>query len=184
MPPLFITEAHQKTVKKESILFVGRDDNHKGFRLFVEVSKIFPDEAFIAVTQPKKITKFPKNLEIRSNISERELNDLYNRSKIFIFPSNYESFGGVFIEALSRGVIVIASNMILGTEFFEDNENIHKFKVTKDKQKCINAISERVKYIISNGVTFNDYANLHEQKNAISKKMHEQNYFSLLEVHQ
>ena len=43
-------------------------------------------------------------------ISDDEKVDFYNLAEVYILPSKFEGFGIVFIEALSCGVPVIASN--------------------------------------------------------------------------
>lgn len=43
-------------------------------------------------------------------IPQNELVDLYDRHGIFLFPSYTEGFGKVFIEAMARGLCVVASN--------------------------------------------------------------------------
>ena len=45
---------------------------------------------------------FRNNLNVESQISNEKLKKIYSKTKILIFPSAYESFGGVFLEALSK----------------------------------------------------------------------------------
>lgn len=56
------------------------------------------------------ISKFNQPISILGDVSKEELLDLYNKASILIMPSLYESFAIPLIEAMSRGVSIIASN--------------------------------------------------------------------------
>ena len=58
----------------------------------------------------KKCIDQEDRIIIKSNISNTELNFLYNTSEIFVLPSFYEGFGMTPIEAMKCGAAVIASN--------------------------------------------------------------------------
>jgi len=178
-PPFFISEEKSKTHHKSDILFVGRDDEHKGLDEFVEVSKYFPNENFIAVTNPRRKINHDSNLTIKSNVSDDELEVVYKKTKILIFPSGYESFGGVFLEALSNGCIVICSNMILGTEFFSKNENLFFYKYSLDKSKNIKEINRILGIIFKNNTTFKEYNDDNKERNSIKVSDHIKSYNSL-----
>lgn len=55
-------------------------------------------------------SKFNYPISILGNVSKEELLDLYNKASILIMPSLYESFAIPLIEAMSRGVSIVASN--------------------------------------------------------------------------
>lgn len=50
-------------------------------------------------------------LELLSWMPQHELRDQYDRCGIFLFPSFFEGFGKAFLEAMSRGACVIASDV-------------------------------------------------------------------------
>ena len=50
-------------------------------------------------------------LDLRDWMPQDQLIESYDRSGIFLFPSFYEGFGKVFLEAMSRGLCVIASDV-------------------------------------------------------------------------
>ena len=41
---------------------------------------------------------------------QHELIDVYDRHGVFLFPSFFEGFGKVFLEAMSRGLVVVAAD--------------------------------------------------------------------------
>jgi glycosyltransferase involved in cell wall biosynthesis len=50
-------------------------------------------------------------VELMPWVPQDELRSIYDRAGIFLFPSYYEGFGKVFIEAMARGAVVIATNV-------------------------------------------------------------------------
>ena len=71
------------------------------------------------------------NIEIAGFVPETELNSIWSRASLFAMPSLTEGFGLVFIEAMRRGLPVIASQADAGREvnvdeatgFTRDREN-------------------------------------------------------------
>ena len=178
-PPFFISNEKLEINNKKDILFVGRDDRHKGLFEFIEVSKNFPKENFVAVTKPRNKIDQIKNLQIQSNVSDYELDLIYEKTKVLIFPSAYESFGGVFLEALSKGCMVICSNMILGTEFFSKNENLHFYKYSANKTENVKQINCLLDKIITKKLSFKKYTNNDANRNSIKIIEHINSYNSL-----
>lgn len=57
------------------------------------------------------IKRIPSDrIEIVGHISDEDLIKLYNKAEIFVFPSIFEGFGAVPLEAMACGCAVIASN--------------------------------------------------------------------------
>ncbi|MCU8104648.1 glycosyltransferase [Shewanella sp. SM101] len=46
-----------------------------------------------------------------SNLSECELIDIYDKSRVFVFPSDLEGFGMPFVEARARGLPVVCNDL-------------------------------------------------------------------------
>jgi len=184
-PPFFETDSSNERLlnykEKKYILFVGRDDFHKGFNQFLEVSKRFPKEEFIAVTKPRKSYPFRDNLNVESQISNKKLKKIYSKTKILIFPSAYESFGGVFLEALSYDIIVIASDKVLGLEYFQNNKNIYTYNYKKLTKTNVKQIEKKLSFILDNNISFLNRKS-DNQKNTISLNEHINNYNSFYDL--
>jgi glycosyltransferase involved in cell wall biosynthesis len=50
-------------------------------------------------------------VELLSWVPQDELRAVYDRAGVFLFPSFYEGFGKVFIEAMARGAAVVATDI-------------------------------------------------------------------------
>lgn len=106
-------------------LFVGRLDPEKGIRTLLQAWRLldFPlkirgsgrlDESSKDYVQQHGM----RNIEFVGRMEEQELSDLIGNARFLVVPSEgfYETFGMVIIEAYSKGVPVIASNIGVTTE--------------------------------------------------------------------
>ncbi len=109
---------------KRIILFVGRLVYEKGAHILLEaiprITSIVDDVFFVFVgTGPMKDYLLKRSIELRVNnkvvftgfVSDFELQALYNAAYVAVFPSLYEPFGIVALEAMSIGKPVIVSNV-------------------------------------------------------------------------
>ncbi|HLC92847.1 MAG TPA: glycosyltransferase family 4 protein [archaeon] len=91
-------------------LFVGRQEYQKGFDLFEKIARMRPEICFISIT-------FPKTRSGMINITgalaknRKELALYYSAADFVLFPSRFEGFGFVPIEALSCNTPVISSDV-------------------------------------------------------------------------
>ncbi len=91
-------------------LFVGRPEYQKGFDLLEKIAGLRPEIGFISITFPK--TKSTVKNITGVSVSEREELALYYAAADFVvFPSRFEGFGFVPIEALSCNTPVISGNV-------------------------------------------------------------------------
>ena len=101
----------------ESILFVGARGAYKNGRWFVDaISKTNYNVIFCGRPLTDDEKKYydkklgPNRYKIYSNISNEELNRIYNSVKCLVYPSSYEGFGIPILEAQKAGCPVIALN--------------------------------------------------------------------------
>ncbi|MEL0238394.1 MAG: glycosyltransferase family 4 protein [Gammaproteobacteria bacterium] len=166
MPPFFMNSKISKK-KLNQVLFVGRDDNHKGLDVYIMIAKEFPTINFIAVTKPKRKYQVSNNLSFLSNISNKEIEELYADSKLLILPSSYESFGGVVFEALSKDCMVIISDRVKCIEYLENNKNVFLFKF-KNKSQNIQSIKTIMKKLKKSDRSFLSDSDHNNSKNIIT----------------
>ena len=140
--PVSVEEVEQKFNNREKInvLFVGRDGKRKGLDEFLEALTeiaFFPELANKILVTIVTATKFdrPKNIEmeIYPPLENRKVVELMHKAHIFCLPTHRDSYGLVFIEAMSSGCAVIADKRNPRTEFFEDGECGVLVKNNKDE---------------------------------------------------
>lgn len=118
----YYEQHHAKTVRKRrGIISVGAINKLKGFEFLIRsvgtVSESLRPQLTIIgngsdqhykLHIQKLAKKLKVNLKIKENISEEELINEYDNSLMFMFAPLSEPFGLVVIEAMSRGLPVIA----------------------------------------------------------------------------
>ncbi len=118
-----VLEKYNIPLNKRIILFVGRLVYEKGAHILVEaiplITRIVSDAFFVFVGEgPMKEHLKRRSIELGISdrtvftgfVSEDELHAFYNAAYIAVFPSLYEPFGIVALEAMSIGKPVVVSN--------------------------------------------------------------------------
>jgi glycosyltransferase involved in cell wall biosynthesis len=138
-----------------TITYLGRVAPNKGHEYFVEalghlsdevrgvmVGGI-PDEAARTLRDQAERAGCADRLELLGWASRDEVLELFDRTSVFVFPSLWpETLGIVGIEALSRGVPVVASDVGGVREWLEDGEN--GFVVSPKDAQAIAASLQRL----------------------------------------
>ena len=113
-----------------SFLFVGREFARKGgrevLRAWPAVRAEYPD-AELHIVGPRQIDEtLPAGVTLAGRIN-RDTADgrdaylgMYRRATAFVMPSLYESFGIVFLEAMTHGLGCVAANRCAMPEIVED----------------------------------------------------------------
>lgn len=99
----------KKTIKGDRITLINANEN-KGGKQFIEIARMMPKEKFLIVKGSygeQLISDLPDNIEVMNNTFD--INEAYQRSKIVLMPSLYESFGRVAIESSWLGIPVIST---------------------------------------------------------------------------
>jgi glycosyltransferase involved in cell wall biosynthesis len=140
--PHFVQENFSSNVENKTgdyALFVGRFDPEKGINVLLEAWRLldFPLKMRGAGRLDEEARKFVKqhgmnNVEFLGRMEEKELSDLIANARFLIMPSEgyYETFGLVMIEAYSRGVPVVASNIGVTSELVNDKQTGLLFEVS------------------------------------------------------
>ena len=117
------------------ILYVGSGYKRKGVYEFLQILSQLDNKDFVAfiVGNEKKIKyyiKLVKDLSLENQVkivgSRRDISDFFNICDIFLFPSHYEPFGNVILEAMCYGSVVFTTKQtgaseILDKEFIMSN---------------------------------------------------------------
>ena len=118
----------QYNSRESFCLVVGSIEPRKNLDLVLQYFSDRPNERLVVVGKKAKIFNALdfnesqlKNVQFTGFVSDDELVDLYNRAKLFIFPSLYEGFGIPPIEAQICGCPVISSNQSAMPEVLLDS---------------------------------------------------------------
>lgn len=112
-------------------LFVGRLDPEKGIKTLLEAWHLldFPLKIRGSGRLDESSREYVRlhgmnNIEFVGHMEEKELSDLIGNARFLVMPSEgfYETFGMVIIEAYSRGVSVLASNIGVVPELVSDKQ--------------------------------------------------------------
>ncbi|MFK5881569.1 MAG: glycosyltransferase family 4 protein [Sulfurospirillum sp.] len=122
---------------KKIILYVGSGFKRKGVKeaLYI-VSKLKSDITFIIIGKEKKMNYY-KNLASSLQIdaiftgAREDVDKFYSMSDIFLFPTHYEPFSNVVLEAMSFKNVVFTTkqngaNEILYNEYIMNNPKDYK----------------------------------------------------------
>lgn len=100
---------------KKTAIFVGRPDYTKGFDILEKLAYLRKDILFICVLNPHVEARHG-NIRIFSGIEQKKLNVFYSAADFLVYPSRFEGFGYVPLEALACNTPVIANKTGILTE--------------------------------------------------------------------
>ena len=106
------------------IVFVGHLVKQKGIQEIIELAKLFPDVEFVIVggfteDYPEK-SIFPKNVDVTGNLPFDLVIKRLDEADVFLFPTYTEGFSNALLEAMARGLPVIASNVGANRDMIEN----------------------------------------------------------------
>ncbi len=115
---------NKKIKKEKTILYVGRLEEFKGVKKIIKASSKLKSYKFQFIGLGSLLNyKQSKNLEFLGRKKSSELVEYYNSSFISIFPSEYENYPLVGLEAMACGSIVLANNINGFKEYIVNEEN-------------------------------------------------------------
>lgn len=136
------------------LLFVGKEFRRKGLKyIFDALNCIKNEKVKLLVIGEGEITAF-KNMAGKLGISERviflghstEVEKYYAASDIFIFPSTFDAFGMVVLEAMASGIPVIVSISAGASELVEHMKEGIVLKEYSD----VAGISKAIELLVEN----------------------------------
>lgn len=135
-----------ETAKPEYITLINLNEN-KGGEQFYEIASRMPDKKFLGVTgsYDHQIIKELPNVTILEKMVD--IRPVYERTRILLMPSEYESWGRTATEAMCSGIPVLATptfglkeNIGEGGIFIDDRDNIDEWV------KQIESLDDEIEY--------------------------------------
>jgi len=113
---------NKKIPTKKEVLFVGRYTKIKGFEDLMTVARKLKNIHFSLIGndyfKPKVV-----NVKNIGKIDNSKIFKQYDQHSILLLPSYAETWGLVILEAMARGLVVIASDLPAISEYFINNRN-------------------------------------------------------------
>ncbi len=126
----------RKPPERTTITFLGRIASNKGHEYFIEALGLLPEEVQgvlvgnlgeqggAYVKHLAQQYRCAARLRVQQWASRHEVVEILDQTTVFVFPSLWpETLGIVGIEAMARGVPVVASNVGGVTEWLNDGRN-------------------------------------------------------------
>ena len=135
---------------KLKIIFAGKPTLSKGIQYLIQIldQLDLPWELEIAGSIPEKPHQISQKLDLflkdprckfLGQIQNKNLLKKMRESHIFLFPSLFEGFGQVILEALSCGLPLITTNNTAGLDIIDDGKNGFLTPI-RDTKKTIDII--------------------------------------------
>jgi len=108
-------------------LYVGQCSIRKGIPLLIEAWRAAAlEDATLELVggwhlAASKRANLPRGVTWSAPLLPEELRDRYRAADMFIFPSNFDGFGLVMLEAMACGLPVIATDASAGPDILDDN---------------------------------------------------------------
>ncbi len=120
------------------VLFAGNPTFSKGWDILVGLANAFPHLQFKAVCQPS-VPAPAKNIEVFPAVPQEDFVTYLRAADVVVFPSRYEGFGFIPLEALACNTPVIAPKIGILREFGcegffpVDSNSIEEFRSMLEK---------------------------------------------------
>jgi len=123
-----LRQGHNIPLDAPLLLFVGGDWERKGVRFTIEALSLLPDERVrLLVVGPGDVEayrRFAAERRVQGRVTfvshTRDIAAYYAASDLFVFPTLYEPFGLVIIEAMAGGLPVITSRLAAAADYIDD----------------------------------------------------------------
>ena len=149
-----VRQRHSISDSDVLLLFAGRDWERKGLPYIIEALPLLSrsdvkllvigsgdKEFYSKLVKQKKISKSTIFVTDRINIWE-----YYAASDIFVFPTIYEPFGLVIVEAMASGLPVVTSGLAGAADFMNDGVDCLLLNDPRD----INELTAKIELLLSN----------------------------------
>jgi len=110
--------------KISSVLFVGHVQDTKGSREVIEAARLLPGIDFVLagpISAKISSLRIPDNVRLLGSVNYDRVQELLDEADVFLFPSYTEGFSNALLEAMARGVPVIATPVGANADMIEES---------------------------------------------------------------
>jgi UDP-glucose:(heptosyl)LPS alpha-1,3-glucosyltransferase len=129
------------------VLFVGSGFERKGVEYLLKAVELIPELITVLIVgkgSEKRMRRFIKRQRVIFCGPQKEIHKYYAASDVFVFPTMYEPFGNVHLEALASGLPVITTRLSGASEIIRDG--LQGFII--DKPEDIEKIAEKILFLM------------------------------------
>lgn len=122
-----IADKHPIRTKIKKVVYVGDVSQLKGSDDFYKIAEQNPDKEFIAIgslTRKMEQIKKPHNVITTGRLESIEITKYLDDADVFLFPSVTEGFSIALLEAMARGLPVIATNVGAALDMIENSGGV------------------------------------------------------------
>ena len=146
------------------LLFAGGDWERKGLRYVIEALSLLQRSDVRLLISGRGDERFYSQLAASKEVSDRiafvsssaDICQYYGASDVFVFPTLYEPFGLVILEAMASGLPVITSRVAGAAEFMNDGDDC----LLLDDPADAGAIADKINLLLSD----------HELRNSMGRR--------------
>ena len=175
-----LTQDHNINESIKTIVTVGHVEYTKGLNELICAANALPLYSFVlvgAICEDLSKVEIPDNMNLTGRVDIEAVKKYLDAADVFLFPSKTEGFSNALLEAMARGLPVIASDVGANKAMIEDkggviieNCDVHSIKKAisiiatqasrrKASEWNINKVKEE--YMIDN--VMNKYINLYKE---------------------
>lgn len=126
--PQPVTQPSFSRNKKLKVLFVGGLSQRKGLSYLLDATKLLGDKIELTIIGSRIAKCAPLDAALQTyryipSLPHQEILHEMDRHDVFVFPSLFEGFGLVILEAMARGIPVIATPHTAGPDVITDGED-------------------------------------------------------------
>ncbi|MCW1291666.1 MAG: glycosyltransferase family 4 protein, partial [Candidatus Rehaiarchaeum fermentans] len=138
--------------KKCIFMFIGRLESCKGVKLVFDAWNNMKNREFTELhivgggsLQEYFLNIHMENFFYHGVVSEKEKQEIFSRSDVFIYPSTCDTFGISYLEAIVNGLYVIASKHMDGMIEISDKEQVtfvelNVEEITKEMERAFDRL--------------------------------------------